>query len=160
MLNELMDVARKIIHALFERESPDETRIFGIVFFLVVLVVYKVVALKLTGSKARAFFVLVPGFTLMIVAAAAVRVFVGDVVPYQISVAAVVLLVAVIPLTRAVQDTSYLRSCLLWGVIFLTAVVVFHTETIVAQAIRDGSKKSSPLRQKNKQLDEIMGIDK
>ena len=160
MLNELMDVVRKIIHALFERESPDETRILGVVFFLVVFVVYKWVALKLTGNKARTFFVLVPGFTLMIFAAAAVRVFIGDVISYQILAAAFVLLVAVIPLTRAVQDTSYLRSFFLWCVIFLTAAVVFHTEITVAQAIRDGSKKSSPLRQNNKQLDDVMGIYK
>src|SRR6056297_1987164 len=116
-LNELQYSAGHIVYSLLGRPDSADTRMIVIVLVLTVVVSFKVVAGALTGRKGRSFLVLVPGFVLMLAGAAAARSFFSESLLWQVIAAALVLLFIVLPLTQAVQETSYLSSVLVWTVV-------------------------------------------
>ncbi len=155
MLDKWVDAAKQIGAILFERDSIAETWILSVVLFVFLMLVFKFAAHPLTGSSGRALFVLVPGFVLMIAGAGAARAFLSDSLLYELLGAGVVLFVVVLPLTQAVQDTSYLSSFLLWVVVLLTVAAIFQAESAVGRVIHEGAGTGSSMKRHNSQVDDI-----
>ena len=155
MLDKWVDAAKQIGAILFERDSIAETWILSVVLFVFLMLVFKFAARPLTGSSGRALFVLVPGFVLMIAGAGAVSAFLSDSLLYELLGAAVVLFVVVLPLTQAVQDTSYFASLLLWIVVLLTVTAIFQAELAIGRAIHQGAGTGSSMKQHSRQLDDL-----
>jgi len=156
MLDKWVDAAKQIAAILFERGSFAETWVLSVVFFVLVMLVFKLVAHPLTGSAGRAIFVLVPGFVLMIAGAGAVRAFLSDSLLYELLGAAIVLFVVVLPLTQAVQDTSYISSFLLWVVVLLAVAAIFQAELAVGRAIHEGAGTGSSMKRHNTEMNEFL----
>ena len=155
MLDKWVDAAKQIGAMLFERDSFAETWILSVMLFVFLMLVFKFAARPLTGSSGRALFVLVPGFVLMIAGAGAVSAFLSDSLLYELLGAAVVLFVVVLPLTQAVQDTSYFASLLLWIVVLLTVTAIFQAELAIGRAIHQGAGTGSSMKQHSRQLDDL-----
>ena len=155
MLDKWVDAAKQIGAMLFERDSVAETWILSVMLFVFLMLVFKFAARPLTGSSGRALFVLVPGFVLMIAGAGAVSAFLSDSLLYELLGAAVVLFVVVLPLTQAVQDTSYFASLLLWIVVLLTVTAIFQAELAIGRAIHQGAGTGSSMKQHSRQLDDL-----
>ena len=156
MLEKWVDAAKQIAAILFERGSFAETWILSVVIFVLVMLVFKLVAHPLTGSSGRAIFVLVPGFVLMIAGAGAVRAFLSDSLMYELIGAAIVLVVVVLPLTQAVQDTSYISSFLLWFVVLLAVAAIFQAELAIGRAIQQGAGTGSSMKRHNSEMSDFM----
>lgn len=155
MLDKWLDAAKQIGALMFQRDSFTETWILSVVFFVVVMLVFKLVAYPLTGSAGRAFFVLIPGFVLMIAGAGSVRAFYSDRLLYEFFGATVVLFVVVLPLTQVVQHTSYISSFFVWFVVLLTAAAIFYAELDVSQAIHEGAGTGSSMKRYNRDVNDF-----
>lgn len=156
VINELQNSAGDIVYNLFARAESADTWILTIVLMSAVVFVFKVVANIVTGHQGRSLLVLVPGFVLMLAGAAAARSFFSDSLFYQILAAALVLLFIVLPLTQAVQETSYMSSVFVWVVVLLTIVAVFQMEPTVRGGVHKMVSSRSALMQHCLQSDRFL----
>jgi len=136
LFNELQAAFSEIVYMLFVRADVVDTKIITILLVLSVVLIFKVVASIVTGNKGRSFLVLIPGCVLMLSGAAAARMVFCESLFFQVAAAGLVLLFIVLPLTQAVQQTSYCSSVLVWAVVLLTILAVFQMESTLRGGVR------------------------
>lgn len=155
-LMELKEAMTDISLLLFDRGTPMGSWIFLLVFFVAVSFVFKVISKIMTGHKGRSVLVLVPGFLFLLCGAAAVRAFYSGRPAYLIAGAAVAFFIIVIPLTRAVEDATYMGSVFVWAAVLLTAVAVFYIEDTAVGAVRKGAGEGASLRRNRVRVEEYL----
>ena len=155
MLNDWLDAIKYIGLSPFERGSSGETWGLAILFVFIIMVVFKVVS-KVLGSTGRAFFVLFPGFILMISSAAAVRAFSSQQWIFQAAAAVLALLVLVVPLTKSFQKVSWATAILIWLITLAASAGVIYAESIIAGALERGSSKGSALQERRDSINQLM----
>lgn len=151
---ELLSAMRDTLAAFFSRAAPWHTWGLAAGFVLAVVLVYRLTA-RACGAQPRSLMVLTPGFFLLLLASAAVRVFWTQQVLPQLFAVLVLFFVLVLPLSCAIQKTSWISSLLLWIVTLLTAAALFYAEAAVSDAVEKGSGSGSLYKKRHGQLDDL-----
>ena len=155
-MNDWLDALRKTGLFLFERESVSE--MWGVVVLCLFFVfwVYGKISAGFSSQGGRSFLTVIPGIFVLVLASVAVRVYLTN--DWLIQWVAVLLafLLVVLPLTKAVEKTSYFNAMLVWGVCALVVGVILLMEPLVVQSFQRGIKKGSLMKDQHEIENEIM----
>ena len=154
-MNQWLSELQEIGFELFGRESSGEMWGLVAVCVFVLFGLYGKLSAGFKGRGQRSFFTLVPGVILMAFALAVVRLFWSSDWIWQLAAVLAVLLVLVLPLTAALEKTSYLSAGLVWFVCLLALAAVLTVERPVMESIRRGIQKGSLLREEKNFYEEL-----
>ncbi len=157
-MDKWLSVMEDIGRSLFGRESSAEMWSLVVVCVFFLFFVYHKMSAGFIGKGNRSFLVLIPGVLLMVLAAAAVQIYLSTDGMLQAAAAVLVFLAVVLPLTKAVEKTSYLSALFVWGVCALVLTAILLLEKPFVQTIQRGIKKGSLVREHQDYSDKL--IDK
>lgn len=142
-LNELKDVGFE----LFGRESSGEMWALISVCVLVLFFMYGKLSQGFKGGGDRSFLVILPGVLITALALAAVRMYWSSSWGGQLAAVIIVFLVIILPLTVAVEKTSYLSALLVWLVCALALAFILTIERPLVDSFQRGIKKGSLVKE-------------
>ncbi|MBI9021480.1 MAG: hypothetical protein JEZ10_09545 [Verrucomicrobia bacterium] len=155
-MDKWLDALKEIGLAVFGRESTSEMWAVVVVCIFAVFMVYEKIAVGFPGKGSRSFLTLIPGIVLLALASVAAQLYLTNSWIIQTGAILAVLLVVVLPLTKAVEKTSYLNALLIWTACAVVMGVILYMEPLVVQSFRRGIEKGSLMKNQHEIGDDIM----
>lgn len=128
---------------LFGRESTSEMWAVAVVCIFAVFLVYEKISAGFHGKGRRSFLTLIPGVILLALTAAAVRLYVSGGSGVQLLAVLSVFFVVVVPLTRAVEKTSYFNAFFVWAACALVMGAILFVEPGIVRSFQRGIEKGT-----------------
>jgi len=155
-MDKWLDTLKQIGLAVFGRESTSEMWAVVVVCIFAVFMVYEKISTGFPGKGSRSFLTLIPGIILLALASVAAQLYLTHNWIIQTGAILVVLLVVVLPLTKAVEKTSYLNALFIWTACAIVMGVILYMEPLVVQSVRRGIDRGSLMKDRHDIGDEIM----
>lgn len=140
-VQELKQLARE----LFARETAGETAALVTLCLLLCLFVYHRMAAGFRGGGRRSLLPLTLGVLVMMIAAAAMRMFYHAGWPLQAAAALAALLGIAVPLTMIVEKASYAGALLVWGLVLGMLALILWLQPLVSDWITQWMQQSDRL---------------
>jgi hypothetical protein len=141
-LNELQEIGFE----LFGRESAGEMWGLVAVCVFALFFLYGKLSQGFKGGGDRSFLVIIPAVLVAALAMAAVRIYWSSSWGFMLAAALIAFLVIILPLTAAVEKTSYVSALLVWLVCALTLTFILVLEKPVVDSFQRGVKKGSLIK--------------
>lgn len=154
-MNQWLSELQKIGFELFGRESSGEMWALVAVCVFVLFFLYGKLSQGFKGGGDRSFLVIIPAVLITALAMAAVRMYWSSNWGVQLAAALIAFLVIILPLTAAVEKTSYVSALLVWLVCALTLTFILVLEKPVVESFQRGVKKGSLIKKQQNFYEEL-----
>lgn len=152
-MNEWLDGLRQIGYMFFARDSAAEMWSLIVVCIFVVFLLYNKISAGFAGKGNRSFVVLTLGILVMALVSIAVQLYWTEDGLVRSLAALAAFFVAVLPLTKAIEKTTYWSSLIVWTVCALVLAAILYLEPFVVNTLSRGVEKGSLLERQKSQAD-------
>jgi hypothetical protein len=154
-MSEWIKEFRTIGLEIFGRESSGEMWAMVVLCVFIGFLLYKKMSSGFEGRGEKTFLTLIPGVFIMVVAVAAVRIYLGGTFLLQVAVVGVCFLVIVLPITMRVEKTRYFTAMIPWGVTVLVLAAILYLEPLIMQSLSRGVEKGSLMKDHRDDVESI-----